>query len=151
MRAVIQRVSGGAVGAPGREKRTIGPGLVVLLGVGLEDEDSDVSYMADKIVNLRIFQDRNDKMNLSLLDTGGEMLVVSQFTLYGDCRSGRRPGFSEAAPPDLAQKLYADFVREVNSRGVAVRCGYFREHMRVEIINDGPVTMLLESKKSALI
>ena len=144
MRAVIQRVSGGAVSAPGREKRTIGPGLVVLLGVGQEDGDKDVSYMADKIVNLRIFQDQNDKMNLSLLDTGGEMLVVSQFTLYGDCRRGRRPGFTEAAAPDRAQKLYVDFVREVCSRGVAVQCGYFQEHMRVEIINDGPVTMLLE-------
>jgi D-tyrosyl-tRNA(Tyr) deacylase len=143
----VQRVSCGAVSAPGQERRTIGPGLVVLLGVGRDDDDADVRYLADKTVNLRIFEDAEGKMNLSVADTGGELLVVSQFTLYGDCRKGRRPGFSDAAPPERAEKLYEDFVHEIRSRGLRVVTGYFQTHMLVEIMNDGPVTMLLDSKK----
>lgn len=150
MRAVVQRVKGGAVSAPGRGRRSIGPGLVVLLGVGRNDSESDVRYLADKIVHLRIFEDENGKMNLSLADTGGQMLTVSQFTLYGDCRKGRRPGFSDAASPDVARELYEMFVREITGRGIDVATGYFQEHMLVEIMNDGPVTMLLDSKKGAL-
>lgn len=147
MRAVVQRVTSGAVSAPGRERRVIGPGLVVLLGVGRDDDDADARYLAEKTVNLRIFEDAEGKMNLSVIDTGGELLVISQFTLYGDCRKGRRPGFSDAAPPEQAVKLYDSFVHEISSRGLKVVKGYFQEHMLVEIMNDGPVTMLLDSKK----
>ena len=147
MRVVVQRVAAGAVGAPGRERRSIGPGLVVLLGVGSEDSEGDARYLVDKILHLRIFEDQDRKMNLSLLEIGGQLMVVSQFTLYGDCRKGRRPGFSDAAPPEMAQKLYEFFVREAVSREVDVTTGYFQEHMLVEIMNDGPVTMLLDSKK----
>jgi len=143
----VQRVAAGAVGAPGRERRSIGPGLVVLLGVGSEDSEDDARYLVDKILHLRIFEDQDRKMNLSLLEIGGQLMVVSQFTLYGDCRKGRRPGFSDAAPPEMAQKLYEFFVREAVSREVDVTTGYFQEHMLVEIMNDGPVTMLLDSKK----
>jgi len=148
VRAVVQRVTAGAVGAPGRERHSIGAGLVVLLGVGQADSEDDARYLVDKILNLRIFEDQDGKMNLSLLDTGGQLLVVSQFTLYGDCRKGRRPGFSDAAPPEIAQKLYAFFVREAAAREVDVTTGYFQEHMVVEIINDGPVTLMLDSKKN---
>jgi D-tyrosyl-tRNA(Tyr) deacylase len=121
--------------------------LVVLLGVGREDNAADARYLADKVVNLRIFEDAGGKMNQSVADTGGQLLVVSQFTLYGDCRKGRRPGFSDAAPPEQAVKLYEDFVREVKARGLEVVTGYFQAHMLVEIMNDGPVTMLLDSNK----
>lgn len=148
MRAVIQRVTGGAVSAPGEVKRFIGPGLVVLLGVSREDNSEDVRYLADKVANLRIFEDMDGKMNLSITDKGGELLVVSQFTLYGDCRKGRRPGFSDAAPPEQAIELYKDFMLEIESRGLKVVPGYFQMHMLVEIMNDGPVTMLLDSKKN---
>lgn len=147
MRAVVQRVKSGAVSAPGRERKEIGPGLVVLLGVGRQDNESDARYLAEKIVHLRIFEDEQGKMNLSLADTGGAMLAISQFTLYGDCRKGRRPGFSDAAPPERARELYDLFVREVSGSGVPVATGYFQEHMLVEIQNDGPVTMLLDSGK----
>lgn len=150
MRAVVQRVLSGAVSAPGEERRAIGSGLVVLLGVGREDDIADIQYLADKVVNLRIFEDDNGKMNLSVSDTGGQLLVVSQFTLYGDCRKGRRPGFSDAASPEQAVKLYEDFVNEIRSRGLKVITGYFQAHMLVEINNDGPVTLLLDSKKGAL-
>jgi len=143
----VQRVTGGAVSAPGREKCAIGKGLVVLLGVGRDDDKPDVRYLVDKTVNLRIFEDDNGKMNLSLADTGGQVLVVSQFTLYGDCRKGRRPGFSDAAPPEKAVKLYEEYAVEVRSRGFKVVTGYFQEHMLLEIFNDGPVTILLDSKK----
>lgn len=148
MRAVVQRVAEGAVGAPGRERRSIGPGLVILLGVGRADSENDARYLMDKILNLRIFADENGKLNLSLLETGGQLLVVSQFTLYGDCRKGRRPGFSDAASPEMAQKLYQFFVQEAASREVDVITGYFQEHMLVEIMNDGPVTMMLDSRKN---
>jgi len=147
LRAVVQRVSAGAVSAPGEQKRAIGPGLVVLLGVGSRDDEADAAYLADKVANLRIFEDNNGKMNLSVLDTGGQVLVVSQFTLYGDCRRGRRPSFGDAAPPDRAVRLYEVFIDKIRSLGLQVVTGFFQSHMSVEIINDGPVTILLDSKK----
>lgn len=150
MRAVVQRVAGAAVSAPGRERRAIGRGLMVLLGVGREDNREDVRYLADKTVNLRVFEDETGKMNMSVKDIGGELLVVSQFTLYGDCRKGRRPGFSDAAPPDRARELYLEFIKEIELTGLRITAGYFQEHMLVEIMNDGPVTLLLESKRNAL-
>ncbi|SFH37589.1 D-tyrosyl-tRNA(Tyr) deacylase [Desulfotomaculum arcticum] len=149
MRAVVQRVAGAAVSAPGRERRAIGQGLMVLLGVGREDNREDVRYLADKTVNLRVFEDETGKMNMSVKDIGGELLVVSQFTLYGDCRKGRRPGFSDAALPDRARELYLEFIKEIELTGLRITAGYFQEHMLVEIMNDGPVTLLLESKKRA--
>lgn len=148
VRAIVQRVSAAAVSAPGRERRDIGPGLVVLLGVGNDDGEDDVRYLADKILHLRIFEDQEGKMNLSLLETGGKLLVVSQFTLYGDCRKGRRPAFSDAARPEPARELYAFFAREAAGAGVEVLTGYFQEHMLVEIMNDGPVTLMLDSRKN---
>ncbi|WP_027363497.1 D-aminoacyl-tRNA deacylase [Desulfotruncus alcoholivorax] len=148
MRAVVQRVAGAAVSAPGRERHAIGRGLMVLLGVGREDNLGDVRYLVDKTVNLRVFEDGAGKMNLSVQDIGGELLVVSQFTLYGDCRKGRRPGFSDAAPPERARELYLEYVKEIELTGLRVASGYFQEHMLVEIMNDGPVTLLLESKKN---
>ncbi len=148
MRAVVQRVTAAAVSAPGRERRDIGPGLVVLLGVGHEDGEDDARYLADKILHLRIFEDREGKMNLSLLENGGQLLVVSQFTLYGDCRKGRRPAFTDAARPEPAQELYELFVRETGGAGIDVITGYFQEHMLVEIMNDGPVTLMLDSRKN---
>lgn len=146
----MQRVAGAAVSAPGRERRAIGRGLMVLLGVGREDNREDVRYLADKTVNLRVFEDETGKMNMSVKDIGGELLVVSQFTLYGDCRKGRRPGFSDAAPPDRARELYLEFIKEIELTGLRITAGYFQEHMLVEIMNDGPVTLLLESKRNAL-
>ena len=125
----------------------IGPGLVVLLAVGHGDTAEDAGYLADKIANLRIFEDNQGKMNLSVLDTGGSLLVVSQFTLYGDCRKGRRPSFTEAALPENAVSLYNKFVQNLEALGPRVETGHFREQMLVEILNDGPVTMLLDSKK----
>lgn len=144
----MQRVAGAAVSAPGRERHAIGRGLMVLLGVGREDNLGDVRYLVDKTVNLRVFEDGAGKMNLSVQDIGGELLVVSQFTLYGDCRKGRRPGFSDAAPPERARELYLEYVKEIELTGLRVASGYFQEHMLVEIMNDGPVTLLLESKKN---
>ena len=126
----------------------IGAGLVVLLGVGHEDTDSDVQAMADKLTQLRIFEDDAGKMNLSLLDVSGEMLVVSQFTLMGDCRKGRRPSFVDAAPPEMANQLYEDFAAAVQGRGVTVATGKFRATMEVELVNDGPVTIWFDTKKS---
>jgi len=148
LRAVVQRVTAAAVGAPGRERRSIGPGLVVLLGVGHEDSEDDARYLADKILHLRIFEDQEGKMNLSLLENGGQLLVVSQFTLYGDCRKGRRPAFSDAARPEPARELYAFFVRAAAGAGIEVVTGYFQEHMLLEIMNDGPVTLMLDSRKN---
>lgn len=148
MRAVAQRVTRGSVTVEGDVKGEIGPGLVVLLGVGHGDTEKDAQYLADKVANLRVFEDEQGKMNLSVLDTGGAVLTVSQFTLYGDCRKGRRPGFSEASPPEEARDLYEIFVRELEKLGLRVATGCFREHMMVEIINDGPVTLLLDSKRN---
>ncbi len=124
----------------------IGKGMLVLLGVAVGDEESDARQLADKIAGLRIFEDQQGKMNLSLRDVDGAMLVVSQFTLLGDCRKGRRPSFDAAAPPALAEKLYEQFVAYVKAQGLPVATGRFREHMQVELTNDGPVTLLLDTK-----
>jgi len=124
----------------------IGPGMLVLLGVAEGDTLADARQLADKIAGLRIFEDHQEKMNLSLGDVGGEMLVVSQFTLLGDCRKGRRPSFVAAARPELAERLYQVFVDAVAEKGIEVATGRFRQHMEVELVNDGPVTLLLESK-----
>ena len=147
MRAVVQRVMTGSVSIDASEVGKIATGLVVLLGVGQQDSEEDAAYLAEKIVNLRIFEDENGKMNLSLLDMGGELLAVSQFTLYADCRNGRRPSFTMAAPPEEAFRLYERFVEEVKKKGIKVATGVFQEHMLVNIANDGPVTILLDSGK----
>lgn len=147
MRAVVQRVSRSNVEVEGERVGEIQKGIMVLLGVGTEDTEKDVDYMLDKVVNLRIFEDENDKMNLSLKDVGGELLVVSQFTLYGDARKGRRPGFTQAAPPSLADDLYMKFVEKARAMGVKTETGRFQTHMMVELVNDGPVTLLLDSNK----
>ena len=147
MRAVVQRVTKGRVRVEGETVGEIGPGFVVLLGIGREDTRADAQYLAEKVVNLRVFEDEEGKMNLSLLDVGGEILAISQFTLYGDCRKGRRPSFTAAAPPEEARALYEGFVQEVAGYGLRVATGQFQAHMLVEIHNDGPVTLLLDSKR----
>lgn len=148
MRAVVQRVSSSKVTVENNVIGEIKKGLLVLLGVTHEDESKDVDYMIDKILNLRIFEDENEKMNLSLKDVGGELLVVSQFTLYGDCRKGKRPSFTNAARPDLATKLYEEFIEKAKAQDIVVGTGKFGAHMMVDLTNDGPVTILLESNKS---
>lgn len=148
MRAVVQRVSSSKVTVDGNVTGEISKGLLVLLGVTHEDTSKDVDYMIDKILNLRIFEDENEKMNLSLKDVGGELLVVSQFTLYGDCRKGKRPSFSNAARPDVAIPLYEEFIKKAKDQDVSVGTGEFGAHMMVDLTNDGPVTILLESNKS---
>jgi len=147
VRAVVQRVKKGRVTVDGETVGEIGRGFVVLLGIGKEDTPADVHYLAEKIVNLRVFEDEEGKMNLSLQDVGGEILAISQFTLFGDCRRGRRPSFTAAAPPEAARVLYEEFVREVAGYGIRVATGQFQAHMLVEIHNDGPVTLLLDSKR----
>jgi D-aminoacyl-tRNA deacylase len=147
MRAVLQRVSSARVLVDGSVAGEIGPGLVVLLAVGREDTAATASSMAEKIVNLRIFGDAQGKMNRSLLDAGGAVLAVSQFTLYGDARGQRRPSFIQAAPPEQGKALYEEFVRVLQALGVRVATGVFQAHMSVEIVNDGPVTILLDSDK----
>lgn len=146
MRAVIQRVKESSVSVDNNIIGKISKGLLVLLGVAKGDSEKEADYLSDKITNLRIFEDENGKMNRSLLDIGGEMLVVSQFTLLGDCRKGRRPSFIEAAAPDTANALYEYFVKEVKKKGVTVQTGQFRAMMDVALINDGPVTLVIESK-----
>ncbi|AOY76951.1 D-aminoacyl-tRNA deacylase [Clostridium formicaceticum] len=148
MRAVIQRISEGKVTVGGQITGEIQKGLLVYLGVGHEDTIDDIKYMVEKITNLRIFEDENDKMNLSLIDVGGKLLVVSQFTLMGDCRKGRRPSFIEAGRPEEAEKLYEMFVDYCRNQGIEVATGVFQTHMMVHAINDGPVTMLIDSKKT---
>uniref|UniRef100_A0A7C2K1Y1 D-aminoacyl-tRNA deacylase n=1 Tax=Schlesneria paludicola TaxID=360056 RepID=A0A7C2K1Y1_9PLAN len=147
MRAVVQRVSRASVTVAGEVTGAIGPGLLVLLGVADGDTQDDVVYMAEKLAGLRIFPDAEGKMNLALADMGGGMLVVSQFTLLGDCRKGRRPSFIAAARPERAVELYRSFVAEVRGRGITVAEGRFQEHMDVELVNDGPVTLLVDSRK----
>lgn len=147
MRAVIQRVNSASVTVGDDITGKIGHGLLVLLGIHHEDGDSETKWMAEKISNLRIFEDDDGKMNRSLLDTGGAMLVVSQFTLYGDCRKGRRPGYSSAAPPEQANVLYKKFIDTVKVLGIETACGTFQAHMQVSLVNDGPVTLLLDSNK----
>ena len=146
MRAVIQRVKRSSVSVDSEIIGKIGSGLLVLLGVNEEDEIKDADYLVEKISNLRIFEDENAKMNRSLLETGGEMLVVSQFTLLGDCRKGRRPSFTNAAGPNKAKELYEYFVSQVKLKGVKVKTGQFRAVMSVSLINDGPVTLIVESQ-----
>ncbi|EKX94810.1 D-tyrosyl-tRNA(Tyr) deacylase [Peptostreptococcus anaerobius] len=148
MRAVVQRVTSSSVTVEGETTGKIDKGLMVLLGVADGDTDKDVTYMVDKIVNLRIFEDENDKMNLSLQDIGASLLVVSQFTLLGDCRKGRRPSFIEAARPEMADNLYQKFVDKARSMGIRTETGRFKTHMMVELINDGPVTILVDSNKN---
>ncbi|MCI0489315.1 MAG: D-aminoacyl-tRNA deacylase [Blastocatellia bacterium] len=147
MRAVVQRVAEASVEVEGRMTGEIGAGLLVLLGVGREDSPQDADYLVEKIVHLRIFNDEDGKMNRSLADTGGAMLVVSQFTLYGDARRGRRPSYTDAAEPEKANALYEYFVERVRSQGLAVETGVFQAMMRVSLVNEGPVTILLDSRK----
>lgn len=146
MRAVVQRVSEASVTVKGEKIGTIGQGLLVLLGVAVDDTESDAAFLADKVVNLRIFEDDQGKMNRSVLDAGGSLLVVSQFTLLGDCRKGRRPSFVQAAPPDKAEMLYNAFSRMAAEKGVKVETGRFRAMMDVQLVNSGPVTLILQSR-----
>lgn len=147
MRAVVQRVTSADVKIDGSVHGKIDNGFMVLLGVGNGDTEEDMKYIADKIINLRIFSDKNDKMNLSLKDVNGSMLVISQFTLYGDCSHGRRPYFGDAMEPVDANKMYEDFVAYVRSQGIHTETGEFGADMKVTLTNDGPVTIILESKK----
>jgi D-tyrosyl-tRNA(Tyr) deacylase len=144
VRAVIQRVSQARVTVGGKIVGQIGPGLCILLGVSKQDGEANANALADKIKNLRIFADEQGKMNRSLLDTAGEVLVVSQFTLYGDCRKGNRPSFTDAAPPAEAERLYEYFSQRLCAAGIKVFNGQFQAHMRVALVNDGPVTLVLE-------
>ncbi len=146
MRALVQRVTRGVVSVDGEIIGEIGPGLVILVGIGKGDEEKDAQYLAEKCVNLRIFADEASKFNRSLLDVRGEILAVSQFTLYGDTRKGRRPGFEQAAGPELSRQLYDSFVAALRRFDVRVAEGRFGAMMRVEIHNDGPVTFMLESR-----
>jgi D-aminoacyl-tRNA deacylase len=145
MRAVLQRVSEARVAVEGRETAAIGPGLLVLLAAGQGDTEQEVAWLVDKITGLRIFPDAEGKMNRSLLDAGGAMIVVSQFTLYGDCRKGRRPSFIGALEPGAAKRLCDLFVAQVLSRGISCGAGVFGAHMQVALVNDGPVTLLVDS------
>lgn len=147
MRAVVQRVSRAAVKVDTETVGEIADGSLVLLGIARDDTEQDARYLLDKIVSLRIFEDAEGRMNLSLGETGGALLVVSQFTLYGDARRGRRPSWSEAAPPEVAGPLYEFFVSEARRSGMRVATGSFRRMMKVELVNDGPVTLLLDSRK----
>jgi len=147
MRAVVQRVSRAKVTVNDWTSGEIGLGLLVLLGVGHGDTESDVAYLADKIAGLRIFQDKDGKMNLSVLEVGGSVLAVSQFTLYGDVRRGKRPSFDDAAPPEQARQLYELFVQKIQAAGLRCETGRFQEMMQVELVNEGPVTILLDSRK----
>ncbi|MEJ5300140.1 MAG: D-aminoacyl-tRNA deacylase [Thermodesulforhabdaceae bacterium] len=147
MRAVVQRVKKARVEVKGEVVGAIGEGLLVFLGVGKSDGDEDLSYIVDKLLHLRIFEDDQGKMNRSVLDIEGGILVVSQFTLFGDCRKGRRPSFADAAPPEQAEILYEECVKRLRALGINVATGKFREMMDVFILNDGPVTILLDSKK----
>lgn len=147
MRAVVQRVSSASVTVAGEVVGRIDAGFLVLLGIAQDDTQDDVNYLAGKICGLRVFEDAQGKMNCSLAEVGGAMLVVSQFTLYGDCRKGRRPSFIEAARPELAERLYQSFLAEVRGQGIPVQVGRFQQHMDVALVNDGPVTLLLDSRK----
>ena len=148
MRAVLQRVSRAKVSVNGQISGEIGPGLLVLLGVGAGDTRAAADYLAEKTVGLRIFEDAGGKMNLSVVDVGGAVLVVSQFTLYGDVRRGKRPSFDGAAPPDAARELYEYFVERIRAAGLRCETGQFQEMMQVELVNEGPVTILLDSSKA---
>jgi D-tyrosyl-tRNA(Tyr) deacylase len=148
VRAVVQRVSRASVTVEDVEVSSIGPGLLVLIGVGVGDDERDASWLADKIRTLRVFPDNSSVMNRSVEESNGAVLVVSQFTLQGDARRGRRPSYIEAAPPETAEKLYRSFVDALRASGLEVAEGVFQAHMDVELVNDGPVTILLDSKKT---
>ena len=147
MRAVIQRVESASVSVEGEIRGQIGAGFLVLIGVEEGDGDADFKYIADKVPNLRVFEDEQGKMNRSLLDVGGELLAVSQFTLLGDARGGRRPSFITAARPETADPMYERLVAEWRARGIRVETGVFGAHMKVSLVNDGPVTILLDSRR----
>ena len=149
MRALIQRVSHASVRVDGAETGRCGQGLLVLFGAGRGDGPQDVAWLVRKTANLRIFEDEAGKLNLSVKDIGGSLLVVSQFTLYADCRRGNRPGFDQAAPPELANSLYEQYVSGLRAEGLPVETGVFQAHMAVELINDGPVTIMLETPAKA--
>lgn len=148
MRAVVQRVSRAQVTVKGEVTGQIGLGLVVLLGIGRDDGETDASYLAGKICGLRIFEDEQGKMNRSVQDVAGSVLAVSQFTLYGDVRHGKRPSFDAAAPPERARQLYEFFVEQIRAAGLRCETGRFQEMMKVELVNEGPVTILVDSKKA---
>lgn len=148
MRAILQRVLNASVKVDGQTIGEIGKGLLVFLGVGEGDTENDLKYIADKCIGLRIFSDEEDKMNLSLTDVGGQMLVISQFTLYGDCRKGRRPSFSASMEPVKAKEMYERFIEYIKEAGIKTEHGKFGADMKVELINDGPVTLMLDSTKS---
>ena len=148
MRCVVQRVTEASVTVNGETVGAVGPGLMVLIGVSTEDTDADLKYMADKVPNLRIFDDENGVMNRSVLDVGGSILAVSQFTLYGDARGGRRPSYIRAAKPDEANALYERLVAAWRAKGIHVETGRFRTEMKVSLVNDGPVTILIDSEKA---
>jgi D-tyrosyl-tRNA(Tyr) deacylase len=147
MRTVVQRVAEAWVVVNGQEVARIGKGFLVLLGVGREDSEEDAEYLAAKVAHLRVFEDEEGKLNRSLLEVNGAALVVSNFTLYGDCRKGRRPSFTDAAPPEQAEHLYRHFCEALSRQGVTVQRGVFQAHMQVGLVNDGPVTLLLDSKR----
>lgn len=148
MRAVVQRVSQGRVTVAGEVVGQIGKGYVILLGVAKEDTETEADYMAEKVAGLRVFEDENGKMNLSIQEAGGAVLAVSQFTLYGDVRRGRRPGFDRAGRPGQAEPLYERFVARLREQGLQVETGRFQTHMEVALVNDGPVTILIDSEKT---
>jgi D-tyrosyl-tRNA(Tyr) deacylase len=148
MRIVLQRVNSAHVDIAGKTVGSIGVGLVILLGVTQADNHEDAEYLADKVIHLRIFPDEAHRMNRSLLEAGGTLLVVSQFTLYGDCKKGRRPSFDQAAPPEQARTLYEYFIQRLKSSKIAVETGVFQAEMEIHLINDGPVTFILDSKRS---
>ena len=145
MRAVLTRVKSASVTIDGKINGQIGKGFLILLGVGPNDTEKECRYLAEKALGLRVFEDENGKMNVSLADAGGEVLVVSQFTLYGNCRKGRRPSFTDAAPPDLGNKLYAQFLKDCEDLGFPPQHGEFGADMQVESVNDGPVTLILDT------
>lgn len=147
MRAVVQRVASAKVEVEGEITGKISKGLLIFLGIGEDDDDNDLAYLFDKIVGLRIFEDHNNKMNLSIQDIGGEILVISQFTLYGDVRRGKRPSFSKSAHPDIAKEVYKEFIEKAKDIGIHTEEGVFGAHMDISLVNDGPVTILIDSKK----
>ena len=149
MRAVVQRVHQASVKVNGTVTGSIRRGLLIFLGVGKEDTDKDINFIADKVVNLRVFEDADHKMNLSVKDIDGAILLISQFTLYGNCRKSRRPDFTEAGLPELAKPLYQQTLLAIKEKGVPVETGIFATHMDIESINDGPVTLILDSQRGA--
>jgi D-tyrosyl-tRNA(Tyr) deacylase len=149
MRAVVQRVSRASVTVDGTITGSIKRGLLVFLGIGKKDTEKDVAFISEKIVNLRIFEDSINKMNLSIKDIGGSVLLISQFTLYGECRKGRRPDFTAAGPPEMVQQIYEETIAAVKEKGVPVETGVFAAHMDIDSVNDGPVTLILDSQRGA--